>query len=136
MRIDPDESEALYSLARTLNKLHDADAQNYQNRFDELERRKEVTDRVELLRNFALEAGKAQNWPRGIEQLQQALDLCGKCSSAALLHKNLAFFYEQIGKIREAEQELEKVLAITPDDAKAKEALSDLHNLLSTQPQL
>jgi tetratricopeptide (TPR) repeat protein len=135
VRVDPEESEALYNLARALNKLHDPDAQSYQNRFDALEKQKEITDRVALLRSFALEAGKAQNYPRAIEQLQQALELCGKCASAALLHKNLAFFYEQTGKIHEAVQELEIVLALTPNDEKAKEALSDLHALLAAQPQ-
>jgi tetratricopeptide (TPR) repeat protein len=134
IRIDPEQSEALYNLARALNRMHDPEAQRYQSRFDELEKRNDVTDRVQLLRSFALEAGKAQNWPRAIEQLQQALELCEACASAALLHKNLAFFYEQTGKFREAIEELQKVLAITPGDEKAQQALSDLRSLPSANP--
>jgi hypothetical protein len=46
-----------------------------------------------MLRSFALEAAKAQNWPEAISQMQQSIQLCGDCPHAALLHKNLALFY-------------------------------------------
>jgi tetratricopeptide (TPR) repeat protein len=134
LRIDPEQSEALYNLAKGLKKIHDPQAQAYQNRFDELQKLKEIKDRVELLRSFALEAGKAQNWPKAIEQLQQAIELCGKCVSAPILHKNLAFFYEQTGKMNEAKSELEKVLQLTPGDKKAQQALADLRSLPDSQP--
>jgi tetratricopeptide (TPR) repeat protein len=134
LRIDPNQSQALYNLARSLSRAHDPEAQRYQNRLLELENREQLTDEVELLRSFALQAGKAENWPQAVEQLQQALQLCGDCKEAAVLHKNLAFFYEQTGKLTEAEVELEKTLALDPQDTKAQQGLAQLHSLTGSAP--
>jgi Tfp pilus assembly protein PilF len=66
--------------------------------------------------------------------LQQALQLCGECKDAALLHKNLAFFYEKTGKLSDAEAELEKTLALDPNDTKAQQGLAQLRSLTTAAP--
>ena len=124
----------MYSLALNLNRAHDPEAPRYQHQLQELEEREQLTNQIELLRSFALQAGKAGNWPQAIEQLQQALQLCQACKGAALLHKNLAFFYEKTGRINDAESELEKTLAIDPQDIKAQLALAQLCSLLASVP--
>ena len=134
LRIDPNQSQAMYSLARNLDRARDPEAPRYQHQLQEFEEREQLTDRIELLRSFALQAGKAGNWPQAIEQLQQAIQLCKACKDAALLHKNLAFFYEKTGRINEAESELEKTLAIDPQDTKAQLALEQLRSVLASAP--
>jgi tetratricopeptide (TPR) repeat protein len=133
VQADPNESQALYSLARALRKRNDPEAQQYQTRFDEVREREQVTDRVTMLRSFALQAAKAQNWPEAISQMQQAIQLCSHCLNAALLHKNLAFFYRSTGRIGDAEAELQQAIALDPNDDNARKALSSLRNLAAAQ---
>ena len=119
VRSDPDHSEALYNLARALSKSRDPEAQQYQDRFDALQKRQQVTDRIEQLGNFALEAANAQNWPQAVAQMIEAIQLCGNCSQSAHLHRNLGLFYGRTGKISEAEKELRSALDLQPNDADA-----------------
>ena len=130
---DPDHSQALYNLARALNKLHDPEAQQYQDRFDALQKRQQVTDRIEQLGNFALEAANAQNWPQAVAQMSEAIQLCGNCSQGAHLHRNLGLFYGRTGKIGEAEKELRTALDLQPNDVDAQKALTVLESLQTAQ---
>ena len=129
VRADPEQSQALYNLARALRKLHDPEAQQYQDRFDTLQKRQQVTDRIDQLGNFALEAAKAQNWPQAVAQMIEAIQLCGNCSQGAHLHRNLGLFYGRTGKISEAEKELSTALDLQPNDADAQKALTVLESL-------
>jgi tetratricopeptide (TPR) repeat protein len=132
-RAYPNELGALYNLARTLNRLHDPEAQTYMARFEELQKREQVGDHVILMRNLALESGKAQDWPQAIEQMRHAIEICGKCSYGALLHKNLAFFYKTTGKIDAAEGELQKAIELDPNDDNTRQALAALQSLGAVQ---
>ena len=130
---DPNHSQALYNLARSLAKMHDPEAKQYQDRFEALQRNQRITDRVSELGNFALEAANAKNWPQAIEQMNEAIQLCGTCSQSEHLHKNLALFYGRTGNIGEAEKELHTALALAPDDADAQNALAMLERIRKEQ---
>jgi tetratricopeptide (TPR) repeat protein len=132
LQADPDHSQTLYNLARALNKTHNPGAQQYQQRFDDLQKQQQVTDQVGQLGNFAIEASNAQNWPQAIEQMQQAIQLCGACAESGHLHRNLGLFYCKTGKFEEAEAELKKALDLDPNDADAKSAISIVENLRSS----
>ncbi|MGA8233293.1 MAG: tetratricopeptide repeat protein, partial [Candidatus Acidiferrales bacterium] len=132
LEADPDDSQALYTLARALNKAHDPAAERYQQRFDDLKKQQQVTDQVSELGNFAIEASNAQNWPQAIEQMQQAIQLCGDCAQSGHLHRNLGLFYCKTGKFEDAETELKKALDLDPNDAEAKRAISIVENLRSS----
>ena len=97
VQADPNHSQALYNLAKSLNKIHDPDAKQYQDRFDALQKSQQIADRVSELGNFALEAANAQNWPQAMEQMNEAIQLCGNCAQSAHLHKNLGLFYGRTG---------------------------------------
>jgi len=133
LEADPNHSQALYNLARALEKQHDPQAQQYQQRFDELQKQQQVTDRVQQLGNFALGAAGAQNWPQAIEQMQEAIRLCGECSDAAHLHHNLGLFYCKTGKFEAAEAELQKALDLDPKDSDARKAIAIVENLRSSE---
>jgi Flp pilus assembly protein TadD len=126
VQADPRHSQALYNLAKSLNKIHDPEAKQYQDRFDALQKSQQIADRVSQLGNFALEAANAQNWPQAVEQMNEAIQLCGDCPQSAHLHKNLGFFYGRTGNIGEAKKELRTALQLTPDDADAQNALAML----------
>ena len=128
LHADPNQSEALYNLARTLNKLHDPEAVQYQDRFDTLQKNQQVTDRVGQLGNFAIQAANAQNWPQALEQMKEALALCGRCGEAAHLHRNLGLMYCRTGNLKDGEKELQAALDLDPNDADAKKAISALQN--------
>jgi tetratricopeptide (TPR) repeat protein len=126
VQADPNHSQALYNLAKSLNKIHDPDAKQYQDRFDALRKSQQIADRVSELGNFALEAANAQNWPQAMEQMNEAIQLCGNCAQSAHLHKNLGLFYGRTGNIGEAEKELRTALQLAPNDTDAQNALAML----------
>jgi tetratricopeptide (TPR) repeat protein len=126
VQADPNHSQALYNLAKSLNKIHDPGAKQYQDRFDALQRSQQIADRVSELGNFALEAANAQNWPQAMEQMNEAIRLCGDCPQSAHLHKNLGLFYTRTGNIAEAKKELRTALQLAPNDSDAQNALGVL----------
>ena len=128
VQAEPNHSQALFNLARSLNKIHDPEAQQYQDRFDALQKSQQIADRVSELGNFALEAANAQNWPQAVEQMNEAIQLCGSCPQSAHLHKNLGLFYGRTGNIGEAKKELRTALQLVPNDADAQNALAMLEH--------
>jgi tetratricopeptide (TPR) repeat protein len=134
VQADPNHSQALYNLAKALNKLHDPEAKPYQDRFDALQKSQQIADRVSELGNFALEAANAQNWPQAVEQMNEAIQLCGNCLQSAHLHKNLGLFYGRTGNIGEAKKELRTALELAPNDADAQNALAMLERAPEAQP--
>jgi tetratricopeptide (TPR) repeat protein len=123
---DPNRSQALYDLAKSLQKTRDPEAAQYQDRLDTLEKNQQIGDRASELGAFALEEANAHNWPQAVEQMNEAIQLCGNCPHSAGLHKNLGFFYGRVGNIAEAKKELLAALQLTPNDVDAQAALSAL----------
>ena len=105
---------------------HDPDAKQYQDRFDALLKRAQIEDRVSELGNVALEAAAAQRWPQALQEMDEAIKVCGACSQSAHLHKNLGVFYSRMGKTDEARREFQVALHLAPNDVDAKEALANL----------
>ena len=126
LRANPNHSQALYNLARTLSKIHDPEAKQYQDRYDALLKGQQIADRVSELGNVALNAANQQNWTQAVEQMNEAIQLCGGCPQSAHLHKNLGLFYVRMGNIVEARKELHTALQLAPDDVDAQNALATL----------
>ena len=133
LQADPNYSQALYNLARALKKANDPEAQKYQDRYDQLQKDQQISDRVQQLGNFALAASNAQNWPQAFLQIQEAMQLCGSCPEAAHLHKNLGWMYFRTGKLEEAEKELRIALNSNPNDVDAKQALAAIQKARAAQ---
>jgi len=133
LQADPNYSQALYNLARALQKAGDPEARKYQDRYDQLQKDQQISDRVQQLGNFALAASNAQNWPQAFAQIQEALQLCGSCPEAGHLHKNLGWMYFRTGKLEEAEKELGIALNLNPNDADAKQALAAIQKARTAQ---
>jgi tetratricopeptide (TPR) repeat protein len=129
VQADPNQSQSLYNLARALEERHDQEAQQYMERFQALEKSQQLFDRVQALGNFAIEAANAQNWPQALEQMKEAIQLCGQCAESGHLHRNLGLIYCRTGNTQEGEKELRAALQINPHDEDARKALALLENL-------
>jgi tetratricopeptide (TPR) repeat protein len=126
VRLDPQNLSSLYNLARTLAKANDPQAQAYMERFQALQKTQQLSDRVQTLNNFALEAANAHNWSQAVEQLQESINTCGQCKQLPVLHRNLGLIFARKGDIQAGERELEIALQIDPNDSDAQKALQVL----------
>jgi tetratricopeptide (TPR) repeat protein len=135
LEADPNYSQALYNLARALKQASDPEAQEYQDRYDTLQKNQQITDRVQQLGNFALAASNAQNWPQAFAQIQEAIELCGSCPEGEHLHKNLGWMYFRTGKLEEAEKELGIANNLNPSDDDAQQALAAIRRARSGHTQ-
>jgi tetratricopeptide (TPR) repeat protein len=133
LQADPNYSQALFNLAKSLGKTHDPGAKQYQDRFDSLQREQQRADRVSELGNLAIEAANAKNWPHALQQMNEAIQLCGNCPQSAHLHKNLGLFYGRAGNIDEARRELRTALELEPNDTDARNALVALERTREEQ---
>src|SRR5208282_5117065 len=133
LQADPNYSQALYNLARALKRADDREAQKYQDRYDQLQKDQQISDRVQQLGNFALAASNAQNWPQAFAQIQEAIQLCGSCPEAAHLHKNLGWMYFRTGKLPDAEKEMGIALNLNPNDGDARQALAAIQKAHTAQ---
>jgi tetratricopeptide (TPR) repeat protein len=129
VRTDPNNSSALYNLARHLAETHDPEAKRYMERFQALEKGSQLNDRVHTLNNFALSAAQNHNWPLALEQLKDAIESCGQCGAAPTLHKNLGLIYARKGDTELAIRELDLALKEDPRSADAQKALEILRRI-------
>jgi tetratricopeptide (TPR) repeat protein len=126
---DPENSSALYNLARTLASIHDPEAGAYLARFQAVQNKNQRSDRVQTLNNFALEAANARNWTLAVKQLQESIHDCGQCKQLPVLHRNLGLIYARKGDIEPAKRELRLALKLNPGDTDADTALRILDQL-------
>jgi tetratricopeptide (TPR) repeat protein len=133
LRADPNHSQALYNLAKSLAKAHDPEAQQYQDRFEAIQKGQQLEDRISELGNLAIEAANAQNWPQALQKMNEAIQLCGNCPQSAHLHKNLGLFYGRTGNIGDAKKELHTALELQPDDGDVRNALAALERTQEEQ---
>jgi tetratricopeptide (TPR) repeat protein len=126
LRADPKNTKALYSLAQALGKSGNTEAKVYMDRFQALQKQQLVTDRVQTLGNFGLQAAHDHNWTQAVGDYEQAMKLCGACPQSEMLHKNLGLIYSRKGDVANADRELRAALKLNPDDAEARKALEIL----------
>ncbi len=129
LQADPNHAQALYSLSRALAKSNPAEAARYRARFSSLQAQSGATERARTLSNFAIAAAGAGKWNDAISQLNEAIQVCGNCSSGPALHKNLGLTQCQAGRFGECEKELRSALEDMPGDAEILQALKILDNM-------
>ncbi len=109
-------AETLYNLSRALRDINPEQSAEYAKRFSDVQRTRQMTDRAQTLGNFALSAAEARDWPRAIEQLQEAIEACGDCPAKGDLHKNLGLTYARSGDPEKGMQELKLARQSKPSD--------------------
>ncbi|MDE3179899.1 MAG: tetratricopeptide repeat protein [Acidobacteriota bacterium] len=129
LHADPNNTKALYRLAQELGKRGSPEAKVYMDRFQELQQKQILTDRVQTLGNFGLQAADEKRWPEAVLDIQQALKPCGNCPQGETLHKNLGLIYFRKGNVLDAQRELRAALKLNPRDADALKAMQILQSL-------
>jgi tetratricopeptide (TPR) repeat protein len=122
--IDPDNSQALWSLARAVKPSDPDEAARLTARYSEVQTKRRIVDQAGTLANDAVAASKAHDWPEAVRQLRQAIEVCGGCVMRADLHKDLGLIDCQMGDIDGGEKELRLAQASKPADPDIERALT------------
>jgi Flp pilus assembly protein TadD len=121
--VEPDYSQALWSLARALQSTDPDQAARLMARYSDVQKKRDIVDQAGTLGNDALAAGAAHDWPEAIRQFQKAIEVCGDRAIKADLHKKLGLTDCQMGEIDNGEKELRLAQALKPADPDIERAL-------------
>jgi Flp pilus assembly protein TadD len=123
--LEPDDTEAMYRLMRSLRaqgKSEEADS--LQARFKEAREKRDSLEEVTRLGNQGYVKMQAQDWQAAENEFYKALQLCGDCSLAAGLHKDLGLALCNSGDTAGGRVELSLALQLDPKDRDALRALA------------
>jgi tetratricopeptide (TPR) repeat protein len=121
--LNPRYSEAVYSLARALRQTDPVESSQLMQRVQELERDQRTIDNVDLLGNQANAKMYDANYEGAIDDLKNAIVLCGRCKLLGALEKNLGLAYCHAGQLDAGERELKISESLIPDDPSVRAAL-------------
>jgi tetratricopeptide (TPR) repeat protein len=121
--LNPEDSEAIYSLARALRQTNPAESKQLMERAQELGSDQRTIDRIKLLGTQANAKMYEANYKGAIGDLANAIVLCGRCKLLGALKKNLGLAYCHAGQLDAGERELKISESLIPDDPDVKTAL-------------
>ena len=130
VELNPEYCEALYGLSQAFVKDQPAKAKVYQERLADIQKRREITERADLLASFGVASANARDWPRAAMQLEDALKACKGCHSSVDIHKNLGLVYCRSGDPKSGLEQLNLALKIKPDDPEVLGALKTIDSHL------
>jgi len=134
VQADPQHGEALYNLFRALRKSNPDEARRFRASFEELQKKRRVSDRADTLGNFALSSAAARDWEKAVSQLKEAIEVCGDCPTRFKLHKTLGLIYARSGELEKAEAALKTADRIEPGDPEVRESLAKIADLRAEDP--
>ena len=135
VEIDPKQLQAVYALVRTLSKTDPKQAKAYEARYHELQSQNSTVERAHTLSNFGLAASNQGKWPEAIAQFKEAIQVCGNCEDAPVLHKNLGLTECQAGQLDDGEKELLAAQKALPNDPDILRALQILQGIRAKNGQ-
>ena len=121
--LNPQDSGAIYSLARALRQTNPAESKQLIERAQELGSDQRTIDRIKLLGSQANAKMSEANYKGAIDDLKNAIVLCGRCKLLGALKKNLGLAYCHAGQLDAGERELKISESLIPDDPDVKTAL-------------
>jgi tetratricopeptide (TPR) repeat protein len=121
--LNPQYVEATYSIARALRRTDPVESKRLMLRVQELEHDQQTIDQVSQLGNQANAKMYEANFKGAIDDLKNAIVLCGRCSLLGALEKNLGLAYSHGGQLDAGERELKISETLIPDDLGVKAAL-------------
>jgi tetratricopeptide (TPR) repeat protein len=121
--LNPEYSEAIYSLARALRLTDPVESKQLMERVQELGSNQRTADRVTMLGNQANAKMYEANYKGAIDDLKNAIVLCGRCELLGALEKNLGLAYCHAGQLDAGERALKISESLIPDDPDVKAAL-------------
>jgi len=121
--LNPEYSEAIYSLARALRLTDPVESKQLMERVQELGSNQRTADRITMLGNQANAKMFEANYKGAIDDLKNAIVLCGRCKLLGALEKNLGLAYCHAGQLDAGERALKISESLIPDDPDVKAAL-------------
>jgi tetratricopeptide (TPR) repeat protein len=121
--LNPQYSEAIYSLARVLKRTNPVESKQLMERVHELEHDQQTIDRVNMLGNQANQKMYEANYKGAVDDLKNEIVLCGRCKLLGALEKNLGLAYCHAGQLGAGERELKIAQTLIPEDASVETAL-------------
>jgi tetratricopeptide (TPR) repeat protein len=121
--LNPEYSEAIYSLARALQLTDPVESKRLMQRAQELGNNRRTVDRVNMLGNQANAKMFEANYKGAIDDLKNAIVLCGRCKLLGALEKNIGLAYCHAGQLDAGERELKIAQTLIPEDASVEAAL-------------
>jgi tetratricopeptide (TPR) repeat protein len=134
IELNPQYSEAIYSLALVLRRTNPVESKQLMERVHELEHDQQIIDRVNMLGNQANEKMYEANYKGAIDDLNNAIVLCGRCKLLGALEKNLGLAYCHAGQLGAGERELKIAETLIPEDASVEAALKTVRQQRSQIP--
>jgi tetratricopeptide (TPR) repeat protein len=134
IEVDPEFSQALFSLARALQSSDEPESEKLMARYIAVQKKRRILDRVDTLANNGIQAASAHDWPGAIQQLKEALAVCGECAAKADLYRKLGIVDCQAGDLDSGEKELLAAKALRPDDPVTQAALELIARARSQKP--
>jgi Flp pilus assembly protein TadD len=116
LAIEPDNTQALWGLAKAVKPTDPEEAARLVARYREVQNNRRISDQAGVVANDALAAGAAHDWPEAIRQFQEAIELCGDCAIKADLHKKLGLTECRMGDLDTGEKELRLAQTLKPSD--------------------
>lgn len=130
----PNYSAALYFLGRALKNTDPVESKRLVERVEESEHSGQTIDRVNMLGNQANLKMNDANYRGAIDDLKNAIVLCGRCELLGALEKNIGLAYCHAGQLGAGERELEIAETLIPEDPSVKEALQTVKQQRSQIP--
>ena len=129
LAIDPNSTQAIYKLSRTLHTTDPEESTRLLGEFDRLKAQNAVVDQAKALANEAFHAFTVQDWRESVRLFSEALDTCGDCEIESTLHRDLGLTLCRDGQFERGAEELRKALALNPEDRDAAKALEAIRVL-------
>lgn len=121
--LNPNYSDAIYSLALALRKTNPSESNQLMQKLATLERDQRNKDRIDMLGNSANAAMADGNYKDAINDLVEAIVLCGQCELLQPLEKNIGLAYCHAGQLDSGERALKIAQSLKPEDTSVKTAL-------------
>ena len=133
--LNPNYSAALYSLGRALKRTDPVESKRLLERVAKnWNSDRQTIDRVNMLGNQANLKMYDANYKGAIDDLKNAIVLCGRCELLGALEKNLGLAYCHAGQLGAGERELKIAETLIPEDASVKAALQTVKQQRSQIP--
>jgi tetratricopeptide (TPR) repeat protein len=126
VRLRPDQATAFDQLGHVLEEEHresEAESRQLMERAQELGSDQRTIDRINLLGTQANAKMYEANYKGAIDDLTNAIVLCGRCKLLGALEKNLGLAYCHAGQLDAGERDLKISESLIPDDPDVKTAL-------------
>lgn len=122
--IDPEYTPALWSLTHALMSVDPTEGKRYDAQLKRALAKAHNLDEAELTANNAISFMQAHDWPKALEGMKEAIQICGDCAAKASLHKSLGLAYCHSGDLDNGEKELRYVESLKAGDPDVQRALA------------